>query len=69
MPRREPAGREDAGAPPPGKVQMRLDANGRWVAVRPRPETTETTEAKPRPAQAEDPRTAPFRNIPPMGGA
>jgi hypothetical protein len=49
---------------------MRLDGKGRWVPVEDDAEpTTATTEAKPRPQQADDPRTGPFRNIPPMGGA
>jgi hypothetical protein len=69
MPKREPSGRQDAGEPPPGKVTMRLDANGKWVAVHPPRETVETTEAAERPPVGDDPRPAAFRNIPPFGGA
>jgi hypothetical protein len=69
MPRHEPSGRQDAGEPPGAKVTMRLDAKGRWVAVHPPTETTETTEAAERPPTGEDPRPSAFRNIPPFGGA
>jgi hypothetical protein len=69
MPKREPAGRQDAGEPPPDKVTMRLDANGKWVAVHPPRETVETTEAAERPPVGEDPRPNAFRNVPPFGGA
>ena len=48
---------------------MRLDAKGRWVAVRAPRETTETTEAAERPPTGDDPRPSAFRNIPPFGGA
>jgi hypothetical protein len=69
MPRHEPARNQTAGEPPPSKVKMRLDANGRFVPVLPPVETTETTEAAERPATPDDPRPAAFRNIPPVGGA
>jgi hypothetical protein len=48
---------------------MRLDAKGRWVAVHPPSETTESTEAAERPPTGDDPRPSAFRNIPPFGGA
>ena len=48
---------------------MRLDAKGRWVSAEPKPETVETIEAAERPPTPDDPRAAPFRQIPPMGGA
>jgi hypothetical protein len=67
MPRQQPAKRQTAGEPPGAKVKMRLDAKGRWVAVEPKPETTETTEAAERPPTPDDPRPAQFRNVPPLG--
>jgi hypothetical protein len=69
MPRHEPAGRADAGEPPPSKVKMRLDANGRWVPVVVKAETKTATEAAERPPTPDDPRPAAFRQIPPFGGA
>jgi hypothetical protein len=69
MPRHQPAERTDAGEPPSEKVTMRLDAKGRWVAVRSPRVTVETTEAEERPPFGDDPRPAVFRNIPPFGGA
>ena len=69
MARHEPAKNQQAGEPLPGKVKMRLDAKGRWVAVEPPRDTTETTEAAERPPTPDDPRPAAFRQIPPFGGA
>jgi len=69
MPRQEPAKSQTAGEPPPSKVKMRLDAKGRWVPAEPPREMTETIEAAERPTTPDDPRTAPFRNMPPLGGA
>jgi hypothetical protein len=48
---------------------MRLDPRGRWVAVEPPRETTETIEAAERPPTPDDPRPSAFRQIPPFGGA
>jgi hypothetical protein len=67
MPKREPAARQDAGEPPPNKVKMRLDAQGRWVPVVQKRVTNTAIEAAERP-EADDPRPALFRNIPPFGG-
>jgi hypothetical protein len=67
MPRHEPAGRESAGEPPPERVTMRLDANGRFVPVHKRV-MVETIEVAERPPTPDDPRPAAFRNIPPIGG-
>ena len=69
MARHEPAAKQSAGEPLPEKVKMRLDAKGRWVAVEPPRETTETIEAAERPPTPDDPRPAAFRQIPPFGGA
>jgi hypothetical protein len=69
MPKREPAARPSAGAPPGRTVKMRLDAKGRWVPAEPKPETVETIEAAERPPTPDDPRPAAFRQIPPFGGA
>jgi hypothetical protein len=66
MPKREPAGRQDAGEPPPNKVKMRLDANGRWVPVLQKRVTNTATEPAERPP-ADDPRSSLARNIPPYG--
>jgi hypothetical protein len=48
-------------------VKMQLDPSGRWKPVEDPEETTATTEAKPEPPQADDPRSALTRNIPPYG--
>ena len=69
MARHEPAAKQSAGEPLPGKVKMRLDAKGNWVAVEPPRQTTETIEAAERPPTPDDPRPAAFRQIPPFGGA
>jgi hypothetical protein len=68
MPKREPAARQDAGEPPPNKVKMRLDANGRWVPVLKKRVTNTALEAAEKPP-ADDPRPNAIRNIPPFGGA
>jgi hypothetical protein len=51
-----------------------FEADGRWMAARtnlPRHEDPmgTATEAKPKPSPADDPRTAPMRDIPPYGPA
>jgi hypothetical protein len=69
MPRQEPARSQTAGEPPPLKVKVQLDAQGKWQPVEPPRETTETIEVAERPTTPDDPRPAPFRNIPPIGGA
>jgi hypothetical protein len=69
MPRHEPLGR-----PTPGeiiddaKVKLRRDANGKLVGIVPDKKPTATTEAKPEPRDAPDPRPSSMRNIPPYGG-
>jgi hypothetical protein len=68
MPRQEPARNQTAGEPPPMKLKVQLDPSGKWRAVEPPRETTETIEAAERPPTPDDPRTAPFRQMPPMGG-
>ena len=68
MPHHEPSGRADNGElAPNGKLRMRRNAEGKLVPVLPDDETQATTEAKPKPQQAEDPRSAAVRNIPPYG--
>jgi hypothetical protein len=68
MPRHEPH-THDVGEPAPGgKVVMKRDEHGNLVPVFPAKKVTETTEAQERPQQADDPRPASFRNIPPYGG-
>jgi hypothetical protein len=69
MPRQEPARSQTAGEPPPLKVKVQLDPEGKWQAVEPPRETTETIEAAERPTTPDDPRPAAFRQIPPFGGA
>jgi hypothetical protein len=51
------------------KLKVQLDAKGEWQAVEPPRVMVETIEAAERPPTPDDPRTAPFRNIPPVGGA
>jgi hypothetical protein len=69
MPRHQPLGR-----PSPdevldvAKVKLRRTPDGKLVPVMPERRTTETTESKPEPRDAPDPRTANQRNIPPYGG-
>jgi hypothetical protein len=69
MPRQEPARSQTAGEPPPLKVKVQLDAQGKWQPVEPPRELTETIEAAERPTTPDDPRPAAFRQIPPFGGA
>lgn len=70
MPRHEPLGR-----PAPGevigetKVKLRRDKDGKLVGVLPDKQAKATTEAKPEPRDAPDPRQNAVRNIPPYGGA
>jgi hypothetical protein len=70
MPRHEPLGR-----PAPGEllegvaIKMRRDADGKLVPVMPAKQTRSTTEAKPEPRDAPDPRPSAMRNVPPYGGA
>jgi hypothetical protein len=71
MPRHEPLGR-----PAPGeilddtKVKLRRDANGKLVGIQQEKDATKaTTEAKPEPRDAPDPRPSAMRNVPPYGGA
>jgi hypothetical protein len=51
------------------RIKARRDANGRVQIVAPKPPVTPATEAAERPPQPDDPRPAPFRNVPPFGGA
>ena len=68
MPRHEPSGHAYNGEiAPEGKLRMRRNADGKLVPVLPDEEKNATTEAKPKPQQAEDPRSAAVRNIPPYG--
>ena len=67
MPRHEPHTKETGEPAPDGKVTMRRDANGNLVGIVPPRRKVATTEAKPRPQQADDPRTANVRNVPPYG--
>lgn len=69
MPREEPLGRPAPGEVlvSAGKIRMRRDANGKLVPIVPPKATTETTEAKPDPRDAPDPRSSTMRNIPPYG--
>lgn len=70
MPRHEPLGR-----PAPGeiidsaKVRLRRDGSGKLVGIQPGKQARATTEAKPEPRDAPDPRDALTRNIPPYGAA
>ncbi len=47
---------------------MRRDAEGKLVPVVPEKQTKETTESKPDPRDAPDPRSGLMRNVPPYGG-
>jgi hypothetical protein len=70
MPRHEPLGRPTPGEVLDGqKVKLRRDAGGKLVGVVPPKDTKATTEAKPEPRDAPDPRPNAWRNIPPYGGA
>jgi hypothetical protein len=50
-----------------GDKHVKLTLDG--VEIGPRGPVKETTEAKPKPPQPDDPRPAFFRNIPPYGAA
>ena len=66
MPRHEPSGRADNGELfSAGKVKLRRDAEGKLVPVLPESVRKATTEAKPKPPHADDPRPASARNVPP----
>jgi hypothetical protein len=66
MPKHEPSGRADNGALfAAGKIKLRRDAEGKLVPVLPEPVRHATTEAKPKPPLADDPRPASARNVPP----
>jgi hypothetical protein len=71
MPRHEPS-RQPVPAEPlhgPVHVRVRRDAEGRMQIVTPERKLIPTVEAAERPPQADDPRPAMLRNIPPYGGA
>ena len=69
MPRHEPLGRPAPGEILDGNtVKLRRDKDGKLVGILPPKAKTETTEAKPEPRDAPDPRPANMRNIPPHGG-
>jgi hypothetical protein len=66
MPKHEPSGRTDNGKLfAAGKLKLRRDAEGNLVPVLPEEVRHATTEAKPEPPQADDPRPASARNVPP----
>jgi hypothetical protein len=69
MPRQEPARSQTAGEPSNLKLKVQLDPEGKWRAVEPPRQMTETIEAAERPPTPDDPRPAAFRQIPPFGGA
>lgn len=71
MPRHEPSRQPVPAQPLSGPVHLRArrDEDGHVRIVTPERTLTETTEAAERPPQPDDPRPAPFRNIPPFGGA
>jgi hypothetical protein len=70
MPRHEPLGRPTPGEVLDGQtVKLRRNAAGKLVPVVPERKTKSTTEAKPEPRDAPDPRPNAMRNIPPYGGA
>ena len=62
MPRHEPSGKPDPGELLSGKVKMRRDEHGKLQVVMPDAPKVATTEAKPRPPQADDPRPGPIRD-------
>ena len=73
MARYERAPRAESGDPAtpdgrPQKVTMRLGPDGVWHAVREPRELVAEQERRPAPPQAEDPRTALERNVPPYAG-
>ena len=68
MPRHEPLGRPTPAELLDGaKVKMRRDADGKLVPIVPVKQTKSTTEAKPEPRDAPDPRSSSQQNIPPYG--
>jgi hypothetical protein len=68
VPRHRPIDREEPGEVIRSmKVTMRRDADGNLVPVVPEKRTLETTEAKPDPRDAPDPRSGPMRDVPPYG--
>ena len=68
MPRHEPLGRPAPGELlDGGKIKMRRDANGKLVPIAEPKPTTETTESKPEPRDAPDPRPVGVQNVPPYG--
>jgi hypothetical protein len=68
MPRHQPSEREPGAPGPDGVVKMQLDKDGKPVPVFRRAPVKATTEAKPKPREAEDPRHGPMRDVPPWGG-
>ena len=71
MARYERSNRPAAGAPPghggPPTVRMRRGGDGRYHPVEPEQKLTPETRAEERPPQADDPRQAAWRNVPPFG--
>ena len=68
MPRHQPLGR-----PTPGEVldgmtiKLRRDKDGKLVGEVPERDLKATTESKPDPRDAPDPRPSSMRNVPPYG--
>jgi hypothetical protein len=58
---------QPGGEPP--RLKFTRGVDGKLQVDEPRSDTHETVEAAERPATPDDPRTEPFRNMPPMGGA
>jgi hypothetical protein len=58
---------QPGGEPP--RLKFKRGADGKLEVDEPRPDTHTATEAAERPVTPDDPRTSPFRNIPPVGGA
>jgi hypothetical protein len=63
-----------AGEAPDGRWLVQESSPGEWRAVKvrvaglvPTPPISATTEARPRPPHAPDPRTGPLRDVPPYG--
>jgi len=68
MPRHERSPRAEAGEILAGKVVIRRGRDGKVEVLLPDRSLTETTEAAERPPTADDPRTGPLRDVPPVGG-
>ncbi len=68
MPRHQPSDKPDPGEVLKGPVRMRRDAQGRLQIVDPAGPTKATIEAKPKPPQPDDPRSAAIRDVGPAGG-